>query len=300
MNKDKFTHTVTENEVDKQYFEILKQNFEFSARFRSKIKRENLVRINGKQEKMFKRAKLGDVVSICLPSELSNFEPEDIPFEIVFEDQDLLIINKPAGYVVHPTAGHPCHTMANGIMNYILKSEQSFKIRFINRLDMDTTGLLIIGKNGYAQEELSKQMKEGKITKTYLAIVNGIISGESGTIDLPIGRPDPIAVERAVMENGSPSITHFRVIERFKAHTLLELVLETGRTHQIRVHMSHMGHALLSDPLYGNLRSASPLIERQALHAAGLSFYHPISRKLVELSCALPTDFKNALKKLRE
>ncbi|MGP1569798.1 MAG: RluA family pseudouridine synthase [Eubacteriales bacterium] len=296
MNNEKFMHTVTNEEEGKQYFELLKQNFVFSSRFRSKIKRDGLALINGKREKMYKKAKAGDIISICLPDEASDFEPEEIPFDIVYEDTDLLVIDKPAGYVVHPTKGHPVHTMANGIMHYIINSNQNFKIRFINRIDMDTTGLLIIGKNAYAQDEFTKKMKSGDVEKTYLAIVSGVISENKGIIELPIGRPDPLSVKRAVMENGAPSVTHYEIIERFKNHTLVKLLLKTGRTHQIRVHMAYIGHPLLSDELYS---TASPsIIARQALHAAGLSFSHPVTNEKVELYCEPPCDFKVALTKI--
>lgn len=298
MMQEKFIHTVTEEEIGKQYFELLKQNFEFSSRFRTKIKRDGLALINGKHEKMYKKAKLGDIISICLPQEISDFEPEYIPFDIIFEDSDLLIINKPAGYVVHPTKGHPIHTIANGIMHYMQDSGQNFKIRFINRIDMDTTGLLIIGKNAYTQDEFTKEMKAGNIKKTYLAIVCGVLSEESGVIDLPIGRPDPSSVKRAVMGNGAPSITHYEVIERFQNHTLIKLLLETGRTHQIRVHMAHIGYPLLSDELYS--KSEPSLIARQALHAQNLAFKHPVTKKQFELSCEVPHDFLEALTKLRK
>lgn len=298
MAVQKFTHIVTEDEIGKQYFELLKQNFVFSSRFRSKIKREGLALVNGKHEKMYKKANLGDVISICLPSESSDFEPEEIPFEVVYEDADLLVINKPAGYVVHPTKGHPMHTMANGIMFYMRAHEKEFKIRFINRIDMDTTGLLIIGKNSYAQDEFTKNMKAGNVSKTYLAIVSGVIPENTGVIDLPIGRPNPDSVKRAVMETGAPSVTHYEVLERFEKHTLVKLLLETGRTHQIRVHMSHIGYPLLSDELYA---CAEPeIIKRQALHAVGLTFLHPVTHKSLELTCEPPCDFKEAIEKLRK
>ena len=296
MSTEKFTHTVTAEEAGKQYFELLKQNFVFSARFRSKIKRESLALINGKHEKMYKKAKKGDIISICMPDETSDFEAEAIPFDVIYEDRDLLVINKPAGYVVHPTKGHPNHTMANGIMHYMRSSGQNFKIRFINRIDMDTTGLLIIGKNSYAQDEFTKEMKLGNVEKSYLAIVCGVIKEEHGVIELPIGRPSPDSVKRAVIPDGAPSITHYEVVERFENHTLLRLSLKTGRTHQIRVHMSHIGFPLLSDELYACIDPT--IIKRQALHAAKLSFVHPVTRKKIELACPLPPDFEEALAKL--
>ncbi|HML38690.1 MAG TPA: RluA family pseudouridine synthase, partial [Bacillota bacterium] len=171
----------------------------------------------------------------------SHFEPEDIPISVVYEDDDLLIINKQPGYVVHPTKGHPCRTMANGIMNYMIKSGKHFKIRFVNRLDMDTSGLLAIAKNSHCQDDIQRQMYENGVTKKYVAVVHGIIDEEEGTIDLPVDKEEEDKAKRAVVAGGYPSVTHYKVLERFeKGYTMVELVLETGRTHQIRVHMSHI------------------------------------------------------------
>ena len=186
------------------------------------------------------------------------------------------------------------------------KTGQSFKVRFVNRLDMDTTGLLIIAKNSHAQDEVTKQMKAKTTEKRYKAIVNGIVKDDEFTIDLPIGRPDPEKVARAVMvDGGYPSVTHVKVLERYpsgnengsdKGYTMVELLLETGRTHQIRVHMSHIGHPLVGDSLYGG---AHPdLIDRQALHSYRLSINHPVTGKRLELEAPLPDDFKKVIQKI--
>ena len=179
------------------------------------------------------------------------------------------------------------------------QTDQSFKIRFVNRLDMDTSGLLVIAKNAYCQNDYTNQMKANTVEKRYISIVCGILESDSGTIDLPIGRPDPDNVARGVMEGGAPSVTHYKVIERFydQNYTLVELLLETGRTHQIRVHMSHIGHPVLGDWLYGGVNEE--LISRQALHAARLTFTHPVTKKRMVLEAPLPKDMQKVLNILR-
>lgn len=293
-----FIYKVTTEDQGLEVKDIMRNHFDFSARLRNKIKREKLVLLNDQQTQGWIVPKEGDVIKIVLPDEKSNFEPQDIPVYPVFEDDDILIINKQPGLIVHPTKGHPSGTVANALMHYMEKTGQSFKIRFVNRLDMDTSGLLVIAKNAYCQNDYTRQMKENLVEKRYISIVNGIIESDSGVIELPIGRPDPENVRRGVMENGAPSVTHYKVLERFpkRGYTLVELLLETGRTHQIRVHMSHIGHPVLGDWLYGGDNIL--LIERQALHAARLTFTHPITKKELQLEAPLPDDMKQALEKL--
>lgn len=297
-NTNIFEYIVKEEDEGIAYKELVRKNFTFSSRLITKLKQNDLVYINNDSVKMYLPAHAGDVISIMLPEEKSDFIPEPIEITPVFEDGHLLIINKQPGYVVHPTKGHPLHTMANGIMKYMLDTNQSFKIRFINRLDMNTSGLLAVAKNSHCQDEFTKQMKENKVVKRYKAIVKGILTCDSGTVDAPLGRPDPERVERGVMEGGQPSVTHYKVLERYSNdYTLVELLLETGRTHQIRVHMSHIGHPVLGDHLYGG---ENPwLIERQALHAAQLSFFHPVTGEPVTVDAPLPQDMLMAIEKLK-
>lgn len=293
-----FIHKVTREDEGLEIKDIMRNHFDFSSRLRNKIKREKLVTLNGKQIEGWKKANAGDIIKITLPEERSNFEPQNIPIYPVFEDKDLLIINKQPGLIVHPTKGHPSGTVANALTYYMEQTQNPFKIRFVNRLDMDTSGLLVIAKNAYCQNDYTHQMKAGTVKKCYTAIVKGLLESDSGTIDLPIGRPDPEHVRRGVMENGSPSVTHYKVIERFPRmnYTLVELLLETGRTHQIRVHMSHIGHPILGDWLYGG--DNVHLMERQALHAARLTFTHPITKEKLTLEAPLPSDMRAALEKL--
>ena len=245
-----FRHVVTSEDDGMEVRQITRQYFDFSARLRNRIKREKLTMKNGEYAEGWHKVAEGDVISITLPDERSNFPPEDIPVEIVFEDDDLMVINKQPGIVVHPTKGHPAGTIANALSNYMEKTGDIFKIRFVNRLDRDTSGLLIVAKNAYCQNHITDQMRKGRIHKRYIAIVRGELESESGTIDLPIGRPDPEDVRRGVMDGGAPSVTHYEVIGHLRDHTLVELLLETGRTHQIRVHMSHIGHPVAGDTLF--------------------------------------------------
>ena len=298
MDQSKFELIIKENEKELPVKELLKRNFGFSTRLMTKLKVNDLVYLNGVPVKMYQKGNPGDRITVFLPKEKSEFEPENIPISGVYEDDDLLIINKQPGYVVHPTKGHPCHTMANGIMNYMLTQQKHYKIRFINRLDMDTSGLLAVAKNSHCQDDMSRQMSENGVTKKYIAVVKGVITEEEGTVDLPIDREHEDHVKRAVLKDGYPSVTHYRVLERFeKGYTLVELVLETGRTHQIRVHMSHIGHPIVGDVLYGE--ASVWLIERQALHARYLSFRHPVNGYFMELEAPLPDDMTALLEKIR-
>ena len=291
-----FRHVVTSEDDGMEVRQITRQYFDFSARLRNRIKREKLTMKNGAPAEGWHKVSEGDVISITLPDEHSNFPPEDIPIDIVFEDDDLLVLNKQPGIVVHPTKGHPAGTCANALANYMEKTGRVFKIRFVNRLDRDTSGLLLVAKNAYCQNHITDQMRKGQIHKRYIAIVNGGITSERGTIDLPIGRPDPEDIKRGVIASGAPSVTHYEVLEHLNGHTLVELLLETGRTHQIRVHMSHIGHPVTGDTLYGG---EEPLIiDRQALHAARLSLIHPITKEPVEFEAPLPEDMKAAIRKL--
>ena len=294
-----FKYIVTAEDMGLTVGEIVKKRFNFSSRLKSKIRQERLTYLNGSNVQGYIKPKIDDEIGICLPKEKSDFPKEDIPIFPVYEDDDLLIINKQAGIIVHPTKGHPLHTIANGLMTYMENTLKPFKIRFVNRLDMDTTGLVIIAKNSNAQNQLTKQMQTNTITKEYVALVNGLLEKDEFTIDLPIGRPDMDRVERCVMEDGSPSITHVKVMERYSTgFTLVKLILETGRTHQIRVHMSHIGHPVTGDYLYGGAKPF--LIERQALHAERLTFNHPVTGKRITVSAKMPKDMIECINKVKK
>lgn len=293
-----FIHKVTTEDEGLELREIMRNHFDFSARLRNKIKREKLVMVDGVSTPGWKKPAVGSEIKITLPDETSGFEPQNIPLNIVFEDDDLMIINKQPGLIVHPTKGHSTGTVANALMYYMGQTGKPFKIRFVNRLDMDTSGLLVVAKNSYCQNDYTNQMRENTVEKRYKAIVKGIVESDEGTIDLPIGRPDPNHVRRGVMKDGAPSVTHYKVLDRYNGYSLVELLLETGRTHQIRVHMSHIGHPVLGDWLYEGLDPN--LIDRQALHAAELTFTHPITKERVTFRAPLPDDINKAIDMLKK
>ena len=298
----KYEHTVTPEEEGMTINTILRLNYKFSARFRTKMKYQKLVDLNGTPTPGYIKPEVGDIIGVRLPEELSDFPAEDIPLDIIYEDDDLIIINKQPGIIVHPTKGHPTHTIANGIMKYMADSNQSFKVRFANRIDMDTSGIITVAKNSNAQNELSSQMRRGTVLKKYIALVQGIVEEDHFEINLPIGRPDQISIQRTVMDvadGGKEALTEVNVIERYRNeiygdYTLVEVILHTGRTHQIRVHLSHIGHIIAGDALYGGDQT---LINRQALHAHYIEFNHPISHERISFTAILPEDIKSAIHK---
>ena len=294
----KYEHTVASDEYGLTINQILKKNYKFSSRFKTKMKYQSLVDLNGTPAPGYIRPEVGDVIGVRLPEETSDFEPEDIPLDIIYEDDDLILINKQPGIIVHPTKGHPEHTIANGVMKYMADTDQSFKVRFANRIDMDTSGIIIVAKNANAQNALSSQMRAGTVVKKYMALVEGSPEEDRFSIDLPVGRPSPESIQRAVMyEGGKSALSEVTVLERFHSaeygdHTLVEVRIKTGRTHQIRVHLSHMGHPIAGDILYGG---GTDLIDRQALHAFHIEFSHPMTGERVSFDAPLPEDLKKVL-----
>ena len=292
----KYNHTVTEEEYGMSINEILRSNFNFSARFKTKIKFQNLLDLNGVQAKGFMKPEVGDLISIRLPKETSDFPAEDIPIDVLYEDDDILIINKQPGIIVHPTKGHPYHTIANGLMKYMQDTGQEFKVRFANRIDMDTSGIVICAKNANCQDSISNQMKGQDVVKKYVAIVHGRVEDDC-VINLPVGRPDEVSIRRCVMEEGKDATTIVKVLEAFDDYSLLELTIMTGRTHQIRVHLSHIGHPIIGDALYEG--EAPGLIERQALHAYHIEFIHPMTEERLTIEAPYPDDMLKALEIIR-
>lgn len=295
-----YSHRVTEEEEreDLTINQILRRNFKFSSRFKTKIKFQKLVDLNGEQSPGYLRPKAGDEIVVRLPEETSDFPMEDIPVSPLYEDEDILIIDKQPGVTVHPTKGHPSHTLANGIMKYMHDTDQSFKIRFANRLDMDTSGIVIVAKNANSQNDISHQMRNQTTVKKYRAVVLGDVKEDFFTIDLPIGRPFEDQVQRSVMaEGGKDAVTDVQVLKHFgDRYTLVELTLHTGRTHQIRVHLSHIGHPIAGDQLYGG---EDPHIQRQALHSCYLKFLHPMSHEPLEIRSELPEDIQRCITEIK-
>lgn len=237
--------------------------------------------------------KINDIITIQLLENTSseNIIPVALPLDIIYEDKDILLINKPSNMPVHPSINNYNNTLANGVIYYYQMQGDSLIFRCINRLDRDTTGLLIIAKNALSASILSTQMKKREIQRTYLAVVSGIPTKNTGTITLPIARKENSAIERCVdLINGERAITHYQTILSKKEYSLLKLSLETGRTHQIRVHMKYTGHPLLGDYLYNPDFSK---IQRVALHSYSLKFVHPITEKTMYFSSKLPKDMAN-------
>ena len=294
-----------EKKVSKEYEgatirEFLKEDLGLSSRLIRRSAIEKRILVNKKEERMRYIVHTGDLVQINLQSDESqNITPEKMDLDIVYEDEDILVINKKPYMVVHPTKTYQSGTLANGVLFYFKETNQNCIVRLVSRLDMNTSGLIIIAKNQFAHMALSKEMEENNLEKRYLAIVHGNLKEKEGTIDAPIYRPDgeEFGTMRIVDERGQRSITHYKVIESFKDADLVECLLETGRTHQIRVHMKHLGHPIYGDTLYG-FEGDEELIPRQALHAYGLDFKSPKTKETLSLRAKLPDDMESLLKKV--
>ena len=262
------------------------------------------VLVNGKTVAKNYKQKAGDVVEINIPEPVElNTEPENIPLDIIYEDSSLLVVNKPKGMVVHPSAGHYTGTLVNAIMYHCRDSLSGIngEIRpgIVHRIDMDTTGSLIVCKNDESHVFIAEQIKEHSVNRRYRGIVYGVVKEEEGTVNAPIGRHPIERKKMAINEkNGKPAITHYKVLERFERYTYMEFKLETGRTHQIRVHMASIGHPLLGDTLYSSGRSPYKL-QGQTLHAMTIGFIHPRTREYMEVTAPLPEYFEKILKDLR-
>jgi 23S rRNA pseudouridine1911/1915/1917 synthase len=264
--------------------------------------KEGAVTSQGEPIRANYKVKNGDQLVIQIPEpEVLDLEPENIPLTIVYQDQDVAVINKPQGMVVHPSAGHPNGTLVNALL-YHIKDLSSINdvVRpgIVHRIDKDTSGLLMIAKNDQAHESLAKQLKDKTSLRKYVALVHGNISHEKGTITAPIGRSKVNRKMQAVQEDGKPAVTHFTVLERFDQFTLVELQLETGRTHQIRVHMQYIGFPLAGDPVYGPKKTLKG--NGQFLHAKLLGFTHPRTGESMVFEAPLPELFEETLKKLRK
>lgn len=257
-------------------------------------KQERSILVNGVWEYVTYRLQLGDLLQICMKEKASEkIAPVNLPFPIRYEDEDLMVIDKPADMPIHPSLNNYDNTLANAAAFYFNQKGIPFRFRCINRLDRDTTGLTVLAKNMVSCSILQEQMLKREIKREYLAIADGYIEEDSGIITAPIGRRDGSTIERMIdYENGEHAVTHFKVLERMADATLLSLILETGRTHQIRVHMASIGHPLLGDFLYN---PKDQRMNRQALHAWHLSLKHPITGERMEWEADIPSDMKAVL-----
>lgn len=274
--------------------QILKQEFKISARLQHKLITSKQIFLNGNQVDSRIAPQINDVITVNLDfnEESENIIPTQMSLNIVYEDEALLILDKPAGIAVHPSILHYTDSLANGVKYYFDNIGLKRKIRPVNRLDLNTSGLIVFAKNEYVQECLIQQMKNNEFKKEYLAIVHGIFEKAQGTINLPIARKENSIIERCISEDGQEAVTHYEVLKASNSLSLVHCTLQTGRTHQIRVHMSAIGHPLVGDTLYGPNFSDS--ITRQALHSYKVSFIHPITHKQMNFISSLPDDIKNA------
>ena len=274
---------------------------DFSRAFFQKLIKNNQVAVNDKVQKASYCVKIDDIVTVEIPDAVeTTIEPENIPLDILYEDDDLLVVNKPKGMVVHPSAGHYSGTLVNAIMYHCKDSLSGIngEIRpgIVHRIDMDTTGSLIVCKNDEAHINIAQQIKEHSVNRIYVGIVCGNVKEDSGTVEGAIGRHPIERKKMAINEkNGKTAITHYKVLERFGNYTYMQFKLETGRTHQIRVHMASIGHPLLGDALYSSGRSPFKHLQGQCLHAQTIGFVHPRTGKYMEYSAPLPEYFEKLL-----
>lgn len=281
-------------------------NEQLSRSYIQKLLKSGLVLVDGKPVKASYQVDEGDVISLDIPEAVEpEIEPEDMDLDILYEDQDVILVNKPKGMVVHPAAGHYSHTLVNGLM-YHCKDQLSgingvMRPGIVHRIDMDTTGVIIACKNDMAHNSIAAQLKEHSITRRYQAIVHGVLKDDAGTIEGPIGRHPTDRKKMSInYNNGKSAVTHYKVLKRFRQYTHVECRLETGRTHQIRVHMASIGHPLLGDLVYGPGKCPIPGLQGQTLHAGVLGFIHPRTGEYMEFTAPLPEYFAKLLNTLPE
>lgn len=284
--------TIREEHAGLSIRSYLRTVHKFSRRLLTSIINEGgCIEVNGKEQTVKYLLRAGDELKLTFPPEKKNkyMIPENIPLDIIYEDNDLLVINKPPHVVTMPSLNHPTGTIAHGLLAYYEKHQIPYTIHIVTRLDRDTSGLMLVAKHRYCHSLLSFAQQSGQIYRTYKAIVHGHLQQTSGTINAPIGRKEGSIIERTVTQSGKKAITHYNVTEELNDYSLLHIELETGRTHQIRVHFSHVGHPLVGDDLYGGSKK---YMKRQALHCYKLSFIHPITHVRKTFCIPPPHDMK--------
>ncbi|PZE20371.1 RluA family pseudouridine synthase [Paenibacillus xerothermodurans] len=300
-------YTVPEKEDGFYLKTILQNRMNISRKLLSRLKlTEQGITVNGERKYISVRVHAGDVVEVrMLQEESDDILPQPLPLDILYEDEHLLVVNKAAGMIVHPTHGHYVNTLANGVVYYWRQQGKTYRFRPIHRLDQETSGALAIAKNPFVHQQVSEQMQAHQVKKEYIALVHGLLPIDEGTINEPIDRDPGDPHVRIVTPSGYPAVTHYKVERRFREATMVRLWLETGRTHQIRVHMKHIGHPLLGDKLYQleqfvpadsesciGAAAAACGLERHALHACTLGFTHPVTKQWIEFNAAMPADLE--------
>ncbi|MFD1852109.1 RluA family pseudouridine synthase [Oceanobacillus bengalensis] len=277
--------------------DYLREVHRFSRRILIAVKESGKIHVNDSPQTVRYPLEEGDVLEIVFPKEeiAAYMNGDDTCLSIVYEDDAVIVVDKPAGMATIPSLNHPSGTVANGILSYYEKNNIPYTVHVVTRLDRDTSGLLLIAKHRYSHSLLATAQKEGRVKRRYKAIVEGVMESESGTLDAPIDRKEGSIIERTVAETGKRAITHYKVRKNCEHHTYVEVELETGRTHQIRVHFSHINHPLAGDDLYGGAREG---ITRHALHCFQLSFEHPFTKEEIKLESKLPWDMKELLNQM--
>ncbi|MCR1835481.1 RluA family pseudouridine synthase [Oceanobacillus caeni] len=286
--------TIHSEHVGMTIRDYLMEYHRFSRRILIAVKQEGKILINGIPQTVRYGLKEGDLLEISFPKEQIGeyMIKEEMDLSIVYEDDSIIVVDKPAGIATIPSLHHPTGTVANGILGYYEKHAIPYTVHVVTRLDRDTSGLLLIAKHRYSHSLLSTAQKAGKVKRRYKALVEGNLKKDNGTIDAPIDRKEGSIIERTVKETGKRAVTHFKVEKRLPLHTLVNVQLETGRTHQIRVHFSHINHPLAGDDLYGG---KTDHMKRHALHCYKLAFKHPFTKECIELKSTLPGDMKELL-----
>lgn len=295
---NKLVFEVKESEVGMKLGEYLRKVASFSGRLIKGAAIQGRIRINGNIVKLNYVLKSKDIIEFDVVKEESqNIEPEKMDIDVVFEDKDIIVVNKSPGMVVHPTKSYQSGTLANGLLYYFKEKGENCIVRLVSRLDMDTSGLIIVAKNQFSHMALARDMQRKDFEKSYYAIVHGNMKDKKGTIDLPIYRDEEAGIRRVIDDRGQRSITHYEVVKSFNNADLVRLTLETGRTHQIRVHLSYLGHPIYGDSLYGENQDED-FINRQALHAYKLAFPHPRTSQITILETDIPNDMKCLIEKI--